>query len=518
VSHAENDSGRSAVQTLGLFAGLVIAGVLILGGRTGGLLLLDQERPGLNSMAAVLALMAAWWITEAIPIYVTALLPLILFPLLKIPPGSLIANEYGHPLIFLFLGGFLIALAIEDSGLHRRVALLIISAVGDNPRRVVLGFMIATAGLSMWLSNTATTIMLLPIATSVLAHARREAGDDPRIANFGVALMLGLAYAASIGGVGTLIGTPPNVMFKGFFEEAYPPPQYPEYTFFRWMILAVPYSLTLLAIAWLLLTRVLYPLGADSFLGGRDVIKQQLRELGPVRAVEWRMLAVFLTTAFLWVFREPVSGVGWAPLLGVGKNAVGGDVPEGTKWVDDGTVAVFMALLCFVIPAGGGSSRPLLTWEQTRRLPWGILLLFGGGLALGSGMQETGLDVYLGGKLAGGMETLSPLGMMLATATGMTFLTELTSNMASINMLLPVLKGTSEQLGVDPRLLMIPATLASSCAFMLPVATAPNAIVYGSGYLRMKHMVKAGIWLNLIAVALIVTFVWLMGAGGETGR
>lgn len=485
-----------------------LAAVALYFGPRFGLVLGDDPQSPLGSMAAVLALMAIWWITEALPIAVTALVPLALYPLLKIPPGSEIARSYGHPLIFLFLGGFLIAIAIEDSGLHRRVALLIIAAVGDNPRRIVLGFMLATAGLSMWLSNTATTIMLLPIALSVIKQADQQPGEVVRKNHFSVALMLALAYSASIGGVATLIGTPPNVLFKAFYEKEYPAAA--EITFPGWMVIALPFSLTFLVIAWLVLTRWLHPLGTQPFLGGKDVIRRQKIELGPMQPAEWRMLAIFVITALLWMLREPVPGKGWAPLLGAGA-ADAESFPAGVKWADDGTVAIVMAMLCFVVPSGNAKGNPLLDWSAATRLPWGILLLFGGGLALGSGMNTTGLDDYLGGQLAQVMRGLPEIGMMAAAATGMTFFTELTSNLASINMLLPVLAGMCKELAIDPRQIMIATTLASSCAFMLPVATAPNAIVYGSGRLRMTDMIKAGFWLNLIGIVLVVVFVQLLG-------
>ncbi|MCA9248671.1 MAG: SLC13/DASS family transporter [Planctomycetales bacterium] len=495
-----NDSPTSWPRRLGLVAGPVFAVLLIFGPQFGWSL--DAERPQLNAMAAILVWMALWWITEAIPIAATALLPLVLFPLLRIPPGGQIALNYANPLIFLFFGGFLLALAVEDSGLHRRIALMIIVAVGDNPRRVVLGFMIATATLSMWISNTATTMLLLPIAMSVLAQAEREATDARRVRRFGVCLMLGLAYGASIGGVATLIGTPPNIAFQGMFEKLYP--EATPISFFAWMKMALPFSICFLFVAWALLTYVVQRLGGESFLGGRDLIAGQLRALGPMSAAEWRMLVIFGTTALLWITREPVAGWGWSPALRLDQTA------DGTKLANDGTVAMAMALLCFLVPAQGAGGKKLLDWEATSRLPWGILFLFGGGLALAAGMTSTGLSEYLGRALAARMASMSMVGMMLATTFGMTFLTEVTSNLASVNMLLPILAGSADALGVAPQTLMIPATLAASSAFMLPVATPPNAIVYGSGKLRMADMIQAGLWLNLIGALLVVAFVFLL--------
>jgi sodium-dependent dicarboxylate transporter 2/3/5 len=467
-------------------------------------LLLDASRPELNAMAAVTALMAVWWLTEAVPMAATALLPLVLFPLWGILPGKETAAAYGHELVFLFLGGFLIALAVEESGLHRRIALLIVAAMGDQPRRIVAGFMLATALLSMWISNTAATLLMLPIGASILAQADRSGTDAARRRNLGVALMLGIAYASSIGGVGTLVGTPPNIAFKAIFESEFP--DAPAISFFGWMVLAVPFSFTFLVLAWLLMVRVVFPLGHKPLLGGGDLIRNELLKLGPVSRAEASMAVIFAATALLWILREPWEGFGWGPWL----------LGEHKSWANDGTSALLMATLCFAIPSGtaiAGTQRvkPLLTWDATKRLPWGILLLFGGGLALAAGMQSTGLDAYLGERLADAIAGLPNLGKAAALAFGMTWLTELTSNLASVQMLMPVLAETARTLDVPPLVLMIPATLSASCAFMLPVATPPNAIVYSSGRVRMADMIKAGVVLNLTGVVLVVLAVWLLG-------
>jgi sodium-dependent dicarboxylate transporter 2/3/5 len=492
-------NGRNRIQSAGLWLGLLVALALIVGPKFGWSL--GAEQPLLNPMAAVLALMAIWWVSEAIPIAVAALLPLVMFPLLGIPPGALVAHQYGHPLIFLFLGGFLIALAIEDSGLHRRAALRIILTVGDNPRGLVLGFMLASGLLSMWLSNTATTIMLLPIASNVLEQIDATDFSAEAKRRFGVSLLLALAYSASIGGIATLVGTPPNLIFKGFYEQAYP--EAPPINFAGWMLVALPLSLLFLFLAWLLLTRILFRLEANSFFGGREVVRQQLASLGPMRVVEWRMLVIFASTALLWILREPTPGYGWGPMLGWGE----ADKVPGSKNIDEGTIAIAMAMLCFIVPRGGAEGRrPILQWSAAKRVPWGILLLFGGGLALGVGMKSTRLDLFLGEKLASGLGGLGHFGIYLVTATATTFFTEFTSNVACINMLLPILKGTCSELGIDPRKLLTVATISASFAFMLPVATPPNAIVYGSGRLRMWDMVKAGFWMNWLGVALVMLF------------
>jgi sodium-dependent dicarboxylate transporter 2/3/5 len=432
----------------------------------------------------------------------TALLPLVYFPTLNIMPAKDVAAEYGDPVIFLFLGGFLIALAVEQSGLHRRVALWIVSFMGDRPHRLVFGFMLGTALLSMWISNTATVMLMLPIAVSVLAQADSQGDEPDRQRRFGVVLLLGIAYAASIGGMGTLIGTPPNVAFKAIYDDEFPSHDAvaPEISFFRWMVMAVPFSLLFLVVAWLLLTRVIFPVPGASLLGGRDVIGEQLRGLGRMTKAEFRTAIVFLVTGLLWVFREPLPGLGWSACL---------QFEEG--YVKDGTVAMLMALMCFIIPSGTRPDAALLEWKSVRRVPWGLLILFGGGLALARGMEHTGLDEYLGRQLAGVLQSLPDVGKMAATASGMTSLTELTSNTASVNMISPVLARAAQRLQVPPLMLMLPATLAASCAFMLPVATPPNAIVYGSGRLRIYDMIKAGLWLNVVGVVLVVFTVTVLG-------
>jgi sodium-dependent dicarboxylate transporter 2/3/5 len=450
-------------------------------------------------MAAVAALMAVWWLTEAIPMAATALVPLALYPLLGVMSVEKVAPEYGDHLVFLFLGGFLVALAIEESGLHRRIALHIVAAMGDNPRRIVAGFMVAAAVLSMWISNTATTLMMLPIGASILVQADRAGVDPQHRRRLGVAIMLGIAYAASIGGVGTLIGTPPNLAFKAIYEQDMP--DAPKIEFFRWMMMAVPFSAVFLLAAWLLLVRVIFPLSARPLLGGSNVVRQELQKLGRLSKAEVRMAIIFFITAMLWILREPMPGFGWGPLL----------LGENSGLVKDSTSAVLMAIVCFIVPSGAEKGGALLNWEATRRLPWGILLLFGGGLALAAGMHETGLDAYLGARLADTIAPLPGAGKAALIAFGMTWLTELTSNLASVQMLIPVLAQASGDLDTPPLVLMIPATLSASCAFMLPVATPPNAIVYGSGRVQMRDMIKAGIVLNLVGVVFVVAAVWLLG-------
>lgn len=444
--------------------------------------------------------MAVWWLTEAIPLAATSLLPLVLFPLLQIQSVKEVAVSYGDSNIFLFLGGFLIALAIEQSGLHRRLALSIVSLMGDNPTRLLLGFMVATGLMSMWISNTATTMLMLPIAVSILAVADQSITDTAARSNLSIGLMLGIAYSASIGGVATLVGTPPNIAFAAYYRDAFP--EYPEVSFLGWMLMALPFSAIFLVVTWAVLGYLLFPVRVAASLGGRQVIEDELAKLGSMRTAEWRAGAIFFATALLWILRQPVEGWGWGMAF----------VDDAGKiLVDDATTAIAMAILCFLVPKGEGNPRPLLTWEATVKVPWGVLLLFGGGTALARAVNASKFDLYLGSHMAEAMGGMSESMMVVVTATGMVWLTEFTSNLASVQTFNPVLGSASQELGVPPLLLLVPATLAASCAFMMPVATPPNAIVYGSGRVPIGKMVKAGIVLNIISIVLVSITVLLLG-------
>ena len=465
--------------------------------------------------AGVVVWMAWWWVTEAVPLAVTALLPLVLLPLWKVQPAAQVAPSYASNSIFLFLGGFLLALAVERSGLHRRIALRILWALGDRPHHVVLGFLAASAALSMWLSNTATTMMLLPIALSVLARAEEPSaglsseqaeapsGDRGQLAP---ALLLAVAYGASLGGIATKVGTPPNVAFLAFYQQRWP--QGPEISFPGWMLMALPITLLLGGATWWLLTRGVFRVSRQSLWGGRAVVAGFYRQLGPMTADEKWAGLLFLATAALWVLREPVRGWGWAPALGLGH----GSAPGNTAWVSDATVAMLMGVLGFCVPSCQPGRKRLLQWSDTRELPWGVLLLFGGGLALASAMRTTGLAQLLGHQVAAVLPHRWPTLSVALLTTGMTALTELTSNLASVQMWLPILAETAEDLAIDPRWLLIPVTLAASCAFMLPVATPPNAIVYGSQRVSLRQMMRAGLWVNVAAVAIITLVFRLLGA------
>ncbi len=461
----------------------------------------DLSPPSAGRMAAVAVLMAAWWITEAVPLAATALLPLVLFPLLGITSTREIAPEYVNSTIFLFVGGFLIALAMQRWGLHRRIAVAILLAVGGGPARIVLGFMVASAFLSMWISNTATAIMLVPIGLAIVLRLE-ERHEPAAIRPFTVALMLGIAYGCSLGGMATLVGTPPNLVFARIYEISFP--QATPVAFGPWLVMALPISAVLLGIVWLLLVKVFCraPAGLEV---DRGVLLRERLDLGPVSFEERVVLAVFAATAVLWVLRaDLVLGVatvpGWSRLL-----------PH-ADLVDDATVAIAMASLLFLVPvrSAGRDRRRVLELDVFAQIPWHIVLLFGGGFALAAGFEASGLSERVGAGLAG--LAGAPVPAVIATVcVGLTFLTELTSNTATTNMILPILASLAGAIQVDPRLLMIPATLSASCAFMMPVATPPNAIVFGSGRIRVADMAKVGIVVNLVGVVVITTLFLLVG-------
>ena len=461
---------------------------------------LDAGRPEAARMAAIGAWMAVWWFTEAVPLAATALLPLVLFPLAGLMPTSAVAPVYVNSTIFLFLGGFLIALGMESSGLHRRIAVGIIGPLGGGPARLVLGFMVASAVLSMWISNTATAVMMLPIAMAVVRGVEEHAPAEA-VAPLGTALMLGVAYACSIGGMATLVGTPPNLALERIYAITFPAAA--PLAFGQWMLLGVPLAAVMLVLTWLLLTRVFFRAPAAA-RPDPQVIAAERRALGPISTAEVAVAVVFALTALLWVFRRDlVLGAtrlpGWSRLL-----------PEGAG-VDDGTVAVAMALLLFLLPGRRSDGAParLLDGEVFRRVPWGIVLLFGGGFALAKGIHETGLSEVAARGLAG-LSEVPPMALVLIVCLGLTFLTELTSNTATAQTVLPILAATAVALRVHPLLLMVPAALSASCAFMMPVATPPNAIVFSSGRVTVGQMARVGLLLNLVgAVVISLLFTWL---------
>ncbi len=463
---------------------------------------LDPENASVSTGAAVASLMAIWWMSEAFPLAVTALVPIVFFPLLGIMPAKEVAPSYIDSNIFLFAGGFVLALAMQRWGLHKRIALIILMIIGGRPSRIVLGFMAATAILSMWVSNTATAMMMLPMALSLCAlfsgaMEQRELdghAPDARSKNFPLVLMLGIAYAASIGGMGTIIGTPPNVVLLSIFQNEFP--DAPALSFAQWFILAAPLSVVFVLLTWILLTRFIYPLPTASPFSGKQFIRDEYQGLGSISREEATVAGVFTITALLWIFRKEIA-------LGSSLTIPGWSnfVPHGSN-PDDGTIAMLAALALFILPAtrkrGGGG---IMNWETARKLPWEILVLFGGGFALAAGFGASGLSDWIGTKF----EILqgAPLWLMVVAISGsINFVTELTSNTATTQMILPILASLSRTLQIHPLLLMIPAALSASCAFMLPVATPPNAIIYGSGQVPIGKMIRAGIILNLVGIAL----------------
>lgn len=418
--------------------------------------------------------MAIWWMTEALPIAVTALLPLALFPVLGIAAIGGTASPYADPVIFLFLGGFVIARAFEQCGLHRRVALAIMQSVGTRPASLVFGVMAATALISMWVSNTATAIMMYPIAMSVVALAEREGKAHP---DFPTVLLLGVAYSASIGGLGTLVGTPPNALFAGFVRETYQQ----QVGFAQWMLLGVPLVLVITPLTWLLLVKVLHPLPAEELSGGRELIRSQAAALGPMSRAEWTVAAIVLVTTTAWMTQ---------PLLG---RVIPG--------LSDAGIAIAGALLTLAIPVDGGF-RAALRWEDAEKLPWSVLILFGGGLSLAAAIGSSGLARSLAEALQPLQRLPVPIVIVLITII-VVALSELASNTATAATFLPIVGAVAVAMGVNPILFAAAATVAASGGFMLPVATPPNAIVFASGRLSIPQMIRAGVWLDLLFLLVI---------------
>jgi sodium-dependent dicarboxylate transporter 2/3/5 len=450
-----------------------------------------------RATAAITTLMAVWWMTEAVPLPITSLLPLILFPLTGVFELSEAAPPYANKFIFLFLGGFMIARAVEKWHLHRRIALLTVLGAGTQPRRLVAGCMIATAGLSMWISNTASTVMMLPIGLSLVAlvseRLQSESPDDRVGTNFATCMMLGIAYAASIGGLATLIGTPTNLILAGFADD-----NGIAIGFSRWTLFAAPLSFVLLLLAWLLLTRCVFPIRVRDIPGGRALIRGELDKMGSMSRGEWIVLVVFVMTAAAWILREPVTR--WVWLVE--------HLPPLAK-INDTIIALIGACSLFLIPVDVKRGVFALDWDTAVKIPWGVLLLFGGGFCLAEAVKGSGLANWIGARVA--LLELSSFALMLVVVALVVFLTELTSNTPTAATFLPVLFGVAQRMNIDPMLLLVPATLAATCAFMLPVATPPNAIVFGSGHIEIRSMAKAGLWLNLISIALIAIWMWLVG-------
>lgn len=440
-----------------------------------------------NAILASTIWIAVWWITEAVPIAITSLLPVVLFPLTGGMELAETTASFGHRYIFLYIGGFILAIAIERWNLHKRIALNIIQLIGTNVKNVILGFMVATAFLSMWISNTATSVMMLPIGMSIISQLM----DNPKTVenenqNFGKALMLAIAYSASIGGMATLIGTPPNLVLATIVQETYGI----EITFSKWFMFGLPISLILLAICWKYLTEIAFTFKQKKFPGGRNEINKQLKSLDKLSYEEKMVLLIFIGTAFAWITRSFL-------------------LQKLIPNLDDTIIAVIAGILLFILPASKSKNRKLINWEEAVKLPWGILLLFGGGLALAQGFKTSGLAEWIGGQLTL-LEGASIFILLLFLIALVNFLTEITSNLATTAMILPILAPLSLVLDVNPFILMVGATVAASCAFMLPVATPPNAVVFGSGYLRIPDMAKTGVWMNLFSIIFLTIMVYFL--------
>jgi solute carrier family 13 (sodium-dependent dicarboxylate transporter), member 2/3/5 len=475
-------------QWIGLAAGVVLALLVRLA-------LPDTLADTDKNVAAVATLMAVWWMTEALPLPVTALVPLVAFPVLDVAPIGVVATPYANPIIFLFMGGFTIAIAMQRWNLHTRFALATVAVVGTSPTRMILGFMIATGFLSMWISNTATAVMMLPIGIAVLG-LMAQLGDGRQDPNFATALMLGIAYAASIGSLGTVIGTPPNTLLRGFLDENYDI----KIGFGQWMMFGVPIAVVFTGIAWFVLTKLVFRPAITEIPGGRELIAERRRELGPVSRAEWTVLTVFVGAAVSWVVLPQMN-----------------DIWPWTERVDDGVIAMAAALLLFLLPVSPDRRTRALAWEDTKSLPWGILLLFGGGLSLsarftreGEDGATTGLGPWIGERVTG-LDAWPTVLFVIAVAVLVLLLTELTSNTATTATFLPIMAGVAIGLGLDPMLLLIPVAVAATCAFMLPVATPPNAVVFGSGQVTIAQMIRGGIWLNVIGIVLLTLALYTLG-------
>ena len=429
------------------------------------------------TVMAVTAWIAVWWITEAIPLPATSLLPIILFPLLGILNIKVTTASYGDPIVFLFIGGFLIGIAIEKTGLHKRIALSIIRSMGTKLSMIILGFMIATAFLSMWISNTATAIMMLPMGLAIITATTME-GDEHHV-HFKKALMLAIAYAASIGGLGTIIGTPPNLVFAGIVRDTY----HEEISFMQWFMVGFPITVLLLVVSWWYLTRVGFPLGKARLAGGQELINQKLATGMPMSSAEKSISIVFLIVAIAWIIRSFV-------------------LQKLIPGIDDTIIGMAGGLVLFLLPSGLKDKKKLLNWEDAAKLPWGIILLFGGGLALAQAFETSGLALWIGNNMTG-LAMFGTFVVILLVVAVVNFLTEFTSNLATVTMILPVLAPIAVSAGIHPYYLMVAATLAASCGFMMPAGTPPNAIAFGSGYLSIWDMVKTGFWLNVASVIII---------------
>jgi sodium-dependent dicarboxylate transporter 2/3/5 len=490
MSAQAEDSGKGKI--IGFFLGPIVFALMLLLPAPEGMKI-EAWR-----VAAVTAFMAIWWITEAIPIPATSLMPIALFPLLGVMKSSAATAPYANHLIYLFMGGFFLAVTMERWNLHRRIAIHTIRMVGTSPARMIMGFMLATAFLSMWVSNTATAMMMVPIGLAVIQQATGFDSDTLRACphagpefNFGKGLMLGVAYAASIGGVATIIGTPPNTIMVGMIEKMFGV----QIGFGQWMMFGVPLSAVMLLIAWVLLTRVLFPTGGMELAGGKQIIEQELHKLGPMKSEEKKIVIVGCFVATFWLARGFMKDIDFIM-----------NIMPNFGYIHDATIGILGALILFAIPTNFKKGEFLLDWKTAVKIPWDVILLFGGGLAIANGFAKTGLAAFIASQL-GGLEGASILVFVGAVVLITIFLTEITSNTATATLLVPIMGSAAIAMGVHPFATIIGACVAASFAFMLPVATPPNAVIFGSGCVTIKQMAKAGLWLNIVGTILITVFV-----------
>ncbi len=479
ANQSGNDYGNR--QRIGLFLGPAVFLVMLILPAPAGL------EPEAWTVAGVALFMAIWWVSEAIPIPATALLPIILFPLFGVSPVADATTPFANPLIYLFMGGFIIALAMEKTRLHRRIALNVVNLIGTRPMSIIMGFMIAAAFLSMWVSNTATAMMMLPIALSIIGLVESKdamkSGDFDT--NFALVMLLCLAYACNIGGIGTLIGTPPNALMAGYMLDNYNV----DIGFGQWMMIGLPMVIVSLPLVFLVLTKVVFPVELKNIPGGERVIKDELSKAGKMTRGEKMVAVVFVMTATLWIIR---------PLL---ENLI--------PYISDTGIAIFGAVLMFLLPENYKEGRFVLNWEDAKRLPWEVLILFGGGLSLAGAITDTGLAEWIGMSLSG-LDWVPIVFLVMSSLLVIIFLTEVTSNTATAAAFLPILASVAVAMGQDPLLLVIPAAIGASCAFMLPVATPPNAIVYGSGLISIPQMARAGFVFNIMMVFVITGVMYLL--------
>ncbi len=484
---------KSIVKLIWIFVSIVFAIISYL------LFDFGKDYQNAEVVAVIAILMSILWISEAIPLAVTSLIPLILFPLTSTISAGEISQAYINSTIFLFLGGFIIAIAMERWNLHKRIAINVINVVGLSPAKLIFGFILSASFISMWISNTATAVMLLPIGLAVVNKIEEEIGKD-KVSKFAIALMLGIAYSCSIGGITTPIGTPPNLVFQRIYKLYFP--NNTEIYFGDWMKFALPITISMLIFIWLLLTRILFKVDSDIIISS-DIIKYEKSKIGRISYEEKIVLIVFILTSLLWIFRADLdlgffTVPGWSKLF------------FKSEFIDDGTVAIIMATLLFILPVKNKDSDYSFILDHTAisKIPWDVILLFGGGFALAEGFVDSKLSELIGKQFIT-LKNVDIIYLIAAICFVLTFLTELTSNTATAQILLPILAALSKELQINPLIFMIPATISSSFAFMLPVATPPNAIVFSSRRLKIIDMAKTGIIINIVGIIVVTFFVWL---------